>query len=291
MGVRDKLLSGTALTAEPVDEVVALVPPPADAPKKKPISVMLSIPSGRTWEARSATAICGMAMYSALHGVQVNISNLEGSMITKQRNDLVETALKWKQDYILFIDCDLVFPPDSLLKLLKHDKDIVGATYNKRVPPYETLGKLAGDRPPDISKGGLHAAELMPGGFMLVRTSVYEKLPWPWYYETYKWPGETGVEAFKSMMRDSFCSIADEAALSSVEGTPFADWINRIWEVEKANPHPYWSEDLNFCRKALKSGLGISCDLDVTFNMVHLGTHEVTCKKPEADSVIVPAVM
>lgn len=270
--------------------VTTINPPPSP---QAPLKVMICVPSGRTWEARTSTALAGMATYSALHGLSIGIINLEGSMITKQRNDLVDMCRTHNADYILQVDSDLVFPPESLMRLLKHKKDIVGATYNKRVAPYETLGKLKGQKPDNINEGGLQEAELMPGGMMLIKMSVYDKLRWPWYYETYKWEGSTGVEQFKNMMRDSFSIPAPEEALAAFDGTPLAEWLNRVYDVDGKIAYPYWSEDLNFCRKALKAGFKIWCDVGLTFSMVHLGTQEVTCKAPEAptESMVVPAAM
>ena len=88
-----------------------------------------------------------------------------------------------KATHILQIDSDMMFPMDGLERLLSHDKDIVGAFYNKRVPPYETVGHLL--HAPDISKGGLYPADLMPHGFVLIKREVFEKLKSPWYYESF----------------------------------------------------------------------------------------------------------
>lgn len=258
-------------------------------PKPGP-KVMVCIPSGRTWEARSATAIVGMATFSGMHGVSVGVSNLEGSMISKQRNDLVKVALEHKMDYVMFIDNDMVFPPDAMLRLLSHEKDIVGATYNKRVPPYETLGRLIGERPKP-GETGLRQADMMPGGMMLIKTSVFEKMGWPWYFETYQWPGQNGIEALKNYLRDSFSGIPDEEMLKTLDNSELGKWLNGIHKHESTKDWQYFSEDLNFCRKAIKNGLGIWCDLALTYEMVHLGTQTVTCKPPTEEPVVVAAQM
>jgi hypothetical protein len=101
------------------------------------------------------------------------------------RNRLVRVALGFDPacTHILWIDSDMTFPQDALQRLLAHDKDIVGAFYNKRKPPYITVGHLL--KPVDISKGGLHQADLMPHGLCLVKREVYERLPAPWYVEGY----------------------------------------------------------------------------------------------------------
>jgi hypothetical protein len=131
----------------------------------------------------------------------------------------------------------------------------------------------------------------MPGGCMLIKTSVFDKLEFPWYFECYQWPGANGMEAWKNMMRHSFSCFADEEALKSVEGTKFEKWINEVHKIESVNNWQFYSEDLNFCRKCIKAGITIWCDMDITFEMIHLGVQEVTCSRPVKESVICPAVM
>jgi hypothetical protein len=92
-------------------------------------------------------------------------------------------AYEPKATHLLWIDSDMKVPSDGLVKLLDHDKDIVGTFYNKRVPPYETVGHLIDSK--DIHKGGLRLADVMPGGFVLVKREVYEALSPPWYRESY----------------------------------------------------------------------------------------------------------
>ena len=288
--LKSSLLNGSA--AKHLNE--GIVPPPKAAisqhnvpPRPGPPGprVMLALPSGRTWEARTATAVAGLATYSALHGVQIGIANLEGSMITKQRNDLVKMAIDQNMEYMMWIDTDMLMPPDALLRLLRHDRSVVGATYNKRVPPFETLGRLKGPKPEDIGQGGVHEAELMPGGFMLVKTEVYRRIGWPYYWETYQWPGDTGVDALKTYLRNCFYDSPPEHILDELDrNEELGKWLQAQHDDDKTRPRwDYYSEDLNFCRKLRKHNIKLFCDLSLTFQMVHLGTMEVTCKPPPVE--------
>lgn len=109
-------------------------------------------------------------------------------MISVSRNCHVREALSLEPHatHVFFVDSDIKLPPDALQRLLSHNKAITGAFYNKRVAPYETTGHLV---PPatlkDIAKGGLHRADVMPGGCVLIKREVFEKLPSPWYHEAY----------------------------------------------------------------------------------------------------------
>lgn len=251
----------------------------ADQPHR--LRVCLGIPSGRTWECGTSTDLAGLTAFSTMHGIEILISNVQTSMISHGRNETVKMAMHHECDYLLWIDSDMRFQPNTLLQLLKHDKDIVGATYNKRVPPYETLGKLKGDMPAVVGDG-LHEALLLPGGMLLVKMDVYKKLEWPWYYETYRWPGDDGLIGFKKMLKDYFKDEAPQDVLDSLDGSPFGDWITKNYTLgEFGEPFLLFSEDLNWCRKARKHGFQIWCDFNLTYQVKHIGVAEIPCRDPK----------
>jgi hypothetical protein len=62
------------------------------------------------------------------------------------RNSLVDTAMAWNPNYLLWIDSDQSFPNDALIRLLSLNLPIVGANYVQRAPPHlPTAKNLAGD--------------------------------------------------------------------------------------------------------------------------------------------------
>ncbi|HEY6028335.1 MAG TPA: hypothetical protein VIV09_15670, partial [Pseudolabrys sp.] len=59
-----------------------------------------------------------------------------GTMIFDQRIKLVREAMEEGCDYILWLDTDMRFPKDTLIRLLAHDRDIVAANYvTRQIPP------------------------------------------------------------------------------------------------------------------------------------------------------------
>lgn len=150
--------------------------------------VVVLIPSSDMFKADMAMSLAGMTAYS-MYGASIALINEKSSMITKARNSLVQKALDLGAEWLLFVDSDMAFPADALLRLLSHEKDIVGATYAKRVPPYETLGHFLGEA--RQLEGGLIEADFMPGGFMLINADVFRSMTDPtrkqqfWYREDY----------------------------------------------------------------------------------------------------------
>ena len=61
-----------------------------------------------------------------------------GSLIYNSRNALALTAIKAEDDYVLWLDSDMVFPSDTLEKLIEgRDKgDIITGIYYRRAAPY-----------------------------------------------------------------------------------------------------------------------------------------------------------
>lgn len=68
----------------------------------------------------------------------VTLSMLSGSLVYESRNKLCKQALTMGADYILWLDSDMVFPDDTLLRMLQHmkDKEIVSGLYFRRAAPF-----------------------------------------------------------------------------------------------------------------------------------------------------------
>ena len=64
-----------------------------------------------------------------------------GSLIYNSRNNLSTMAIERGVDYILWLDSDMTFPPNTLIKLLEdRDKgDIITGVYYRRVKPYHPV--------------------------------------------------------------------------------------------------------------------------------------------------------
>lgn len=139
----------------------------------------------------------------------------KGASIAHLRNFAVQVALDQGAEAILWIDSDMVFPPDALARLLRHEREMVGATYRRRGPPYTALGKITGVAGPD----GLAAADHLPGGLILVRRHVYEAVAAPWYQDRYEPAATEDVtfcEAARATGFDIWCDVALTAEVQHV---------------------------------------------------------------------------
>lgn len=62
-----------------------------------------------------------------------------GSLIYEARNKLAKQAIKMGADYTMWFDSDMIFQPDTMIKLLEHNAPIVSGAYFRRCPPYHLV--------------------------------------------------------------------------------------------------------------------------------------------------------
>jgi hypothetical protein len=80
--------------------------------------------------------------------IEVEIIMVSGSALTESRTRILGEALSWGATHLLWLDADHVFPPDAFLRLLSHNKDVVGCNYARRnIPTAPVAAKTVTDDP------------------------------------------------------------------------------------------------------------------------------------------------
>ena len=165
--------------------------------------VAISFPSSDMVHADFALALAGLC--NSTQPIETSLVNNKSSIVAMARNNGVKCAQDMHADFILFLDSDMTFPRSTLHRLLAHRKDIVGATYIKRVPPFSLLGAVY-DREQAVDERGLIRMRHMPTGCLLIRMTVFEKLSAPHFrFLTNEATGEIHGEDYV------FCDRAHEA--------------------------------------------------------------------------------
>ena len=77
----------------------------------------------------------------------------------------------------------MTFPPDTALRLLAHEKDVVAANYVTRVPPNRPTARKDGQHVSSVDATGLESVDHVGMGVFLMDTSIVPDLPRPrfWY--------------------------------------------------------------------------------------------------------------
>lgn len=113
----------------------------------------------------------------------------------RARNTLVDLAIMNSCDYLLMLDDDMIVPPNLFLKLVAHDKDIIGALYFQRGGAYHpVLMKQKSEKDgfrsieflnhydPALVKPGLHPVDVIGGGCLLMKVDVFRQLTQPYFW-------------------------------------------------------------------------------------------------------------
>lgn len=167
------------------------------------------------------------------------VSFLIGSLIYDSRNKLAGYAIQMEADYILWLDSDMVFPPDTLERMLKtmeeHDEiDILCGLYFRRSTPFTPVL--------------FEKLELVDG---IVEFKDAENVP----DELFEVPGcGFGCVLMKT---DCLFDIAGKSGMGN-------------WFTPQAN----CGEDVAFCLRAREEGYRIFCD--PTIDLGHMGYAPVT---------------
>lgn len=103
-----------------------------------------------------------------------------GQPIDISRNIAAAKALQLKARYLLFIDSDIMFPADTLERLLSYRLPVVGAAYRSRGPPYLLVAnKDQHQLSPEVLKDpniDLLQVDNIGMGFTLIDTRVLKSL-------------------------------------------------------------------------------------------------------------------
>lgn len=164
---------------------------------KKRCRVMAAVPCQDQVDAGFALDLAGLAARTALSDTTLTFAQVRGAYLPQQRCDLVQIALDKDATHILWLDSDMRFPDDALLRLVERDKPIVAANYPTRRPPFLPTAehREKGYLFTTADASGLEEVSHAGMGLMLVDLDVYRALDKPWFalgYDPTKdgWAGE-----------------------------------------------------------------------------------------------------
>jgi len=169
----------------------------ASAPKNIGSHIAICIPTNGLLHSETAFFLIEAIRYTEAYGYTVDILMDLGTVLSSQRQFLARKSIDYYDaDYIMWIDGDMTFPEDTIVKLIERNKNIVCATYSKRQEPFHPTAFAEIDPvvPVQIS-GDIKKVKYAGMGCMLVKRSVYQSIapPWfplTWHEATDSWHGE-----------------------------------------------------------------------------------------------------
>lgn len=171
----------------------------------------IGVPSGDMLHTNFAMAMAAMCFYNGLMKMPIAIMNQKGGHIADARNRMVEHAQKINCEWLLMLDSDLTFPPQTLARLLSHDKPVVGCTYARRSQPHDNLAVPLGQQPVQ-NASGLTAVDRLPTGCLLLRLDIFKKMKRPYFrFEHVEEDVEKGIKPKTGAEDYYFCDAVRRA--------------------------------------------------------------------------------
>ena len=154
--------------------------------------VLIAIPSFDKGEPATFKAIFDMHK-----PCECSFEYVKGYGVAKARNDIAKKAVKGGYDYVMMIDNDIVVPVDALERMLEGNADIVIACCpRKNTTTGQSVLFVDGKNFCDDNNINYSKLDELPdrvklkGGGMgcaLIKTKVFQILPFPWFeYVEYK---------------------------------------------------------------------------------------------------------
>lgn len=214
-----------------------------------------------------AESILGLQRLCAQSGVQLMLDTTENeSLVHRARNLSVARFMqKTQADYFMFVDADVHFQPESVLRLLTSGHDISCAVYPKKVVMWDQaeqavrsgdtrdLNKLASSLVMNFKYQNTQVingfAEVLDGptGFLCIKRDVFTRM-----FERY--PELNCVNDHQNKDLDTYCAVFD----------CMIDPVSRR----------YLSEDYAFCRRWQQMDGKIYADVQTTLG--HVGNIRFT---------------
>lgn len=156
--------------------------------------ITLAIPSNRGINPKTFQCVMELITHG---GYEFNIMVAEhGYTIAENRNYIAVQALKNKSDYLLMIDDDMTFPPDTLDTLISNKKDICGVAYHPRcetgqITKYlDETHVIVLDNNKDPKYKKTFECHATGTGIILIKCDIFLKIERPWFQFNYHSTGQ-----------------------------------------------------------------------------------------------------
>lgn len=151
--------------------------------KKSKLAVL--IPCRDTLHSAHAHCLASMVKLNTTNGLDTHVVMDSSTVLLTQRQRLALEAQNIGAEYMLWLDSDIAFPPTTALRLLAHKEPVVAANYVRRQLPakgvaYPKIGDWENPLP-FVPTDELQTVEGIGMGCMLVKTSILDEIPKPWF--------------------------------------------------------------------------------------------------------------
>lgn len=131
--------------------------------------VIVGMPCTEMMKAKTAHAVGCLLLESP---EVVDFLLIQSCDLSSSRMWLVKEAIKKGATHLLMVDSDMLFPPDTLKRLLAHNKAVIGVEYHKRKFPLQTVTAYLDDV--EKSETEPFTVKVAGTGVLLVDLSIFQ---------------------------------------------------------------------------------------------------------------------
>jgi hypothetical protein len=151
--------------------------------KKNKLAVL--VPCRDMLHAGFSKCLVELVKLNTMNGLDTHVVYDASTVLLTQRARLAAEAQAIGAEYMLWLDSDMIFPATTALRLLAHNEPVVACNYIRRQLPakgvaYETIGDWENPLPFE-PQDELVPVEGIGMGCMLVKTSILQEIPKPWF--------------------------------------------------------------------------------------------------------------
>ena len=142
-------------------------------------SLFIAMPCYDSVKINTMLSIFQMIQLLGKGGIEVGINTMKSPLIHQSRNYLSSVFLTTDYTHLLFIDSDVEFSPEAVLRMIMAKKDIVCTPYRAKNPDltdHTYTVKFPDPKAIPMLPGGLVEIDAGPTGLMLIKRTVFEKI-------------------------------------------------------------------------------------------------------------------
>ena len=199
-------------------------------------SVMIAMPCYDSVKVNTMVAVIKVIQQLAKSGVAVGINTIKSPLIHQARNYLTSVFLDSDFTHLLFIDSDVEFEPEAVLRMLVAKKDLICTPYRvKSMDVDKKIYTVEIKEARRMEAGDIMEISAGPTGIMLIHRDVFKKIiekfpdlkiknsvfpkPGPdhkYYYNFFDFKFEDGYSSGEDV---SFCKLVEKVGFKLYANT------------------------------------------------------------------------
>jgi glycosyltransferase involved in cell wall biosynthesis len=232
------------------------------SPQLKP-SVFVGMPCYDSVKRETVMSLLKLFDQFRTTGIKAQFRTINSSLVTHGRNMITCGFLHSRYDYLLFIDADVSFEPEAVIRMLIPKKDVICTPYRLKLADMTVKYPISFKKKIDIEDLDMvKVVEIAggPAGLMLIHRKVFERLMKK--HANYK----------INIPEEKLKEMNDEVMGIPTKDDPISEFLYNFWDTSFYLGSGAWKgEDLAFCD--LVRGAGFKIYANIESETTHHGAY------------------